>query len=234
MKYILSIFSLFVISHTGFAQKQDVEIFEKKEGSKVIVVARNTGKTEYSVVLTITSKGMDVLPSSRVESSIAPGFMKEMANLTPRPGETWEYNYDVTVSQLAGKPTPGAGVPAAKATQGPISQTKTTNAPASSSTTTTTVAAPPPAPELSKADIILYSKPGCGRCAYVKKQLTSLGIPFEEYSTTSASPEINSMWAGLRNSGFTGGSVTMPVVRAEGKYYYNIPDMEGFVAKLKK
>lgn len=238
MKSILSIFCLLLIGYAGFAQKQDVEIFEKKEGSKVIVMARNTGKVEYSVALNITSKGMDVLPSPKVEAAIAPGFMKEMANLTPRPGESWEYSYDATITQSTGKPTPNAGISPTKASpSGTPSPTQTREATApTTNTTTTTISTPPtpPSQELSKADIILYSKPGCSRCAFVKKQLTSLGIPFEEYSTASASPEINSMWAGLRNSGFTGGSVTMPVVRANGKYYYNIQDMQGFVDKLKK
>ncbi len=236
MKAILSIFTLLLIGSTGFTQKQDVEVFEKKEGSKVIVMARNTGKVEYSVELNITSKGMDVLPSSKVETAIAPGFMKEMANLTPKPGESWEYSYEVTISQSTGKPTPNAGASPAKASPSSTpspTQTREENS-TTPSTNTETITPPPPASELSKAEIILYTKPGCGRCAFVKKQLTSKGISFEEYSTASDSPEINSMWAGLRNSGFTGGSVTMPVVRAKGKYYYNIQDMQGFVDKLKK
>jgi glutaredoxin len=239
MKAIFSIFTLLLIGSTGFTQKQDVEIFEKKEGSKVIVMARNTGKVEYSVALNITSKGMDVMPSSKVETSIAPGFMKEMANLTPKPGESWEYSYDVTIAQSSGISSPNAGVSPTKASPSSTptaTQTREANSPTTTTTTTTTITPPPasPSPELSKADIILYTKPGCSRCAFVKKQLTSKGIAFEEYSTASDSPEINSMWAGLRNSGFTGGSVTMPVVRANGKYYYNIQDMQGFVDKLKK
>lgn len=239
MKAILSIFTLFLIGSTGFSQKQDVEVFEKKEGSKVIVMARNTGKVEYSVELIITSKGMDVLPSSKVTTSIPPGFMKEMANLTPKPGESWEYSYDVTITQSTGQPSPKASSSPTKVSPSATptaTQTREANSPTSTTTTTTTIepAPAPPSPELSKADIVLYSKPGCSRCAFVKKQLTSKGISFEEYSTASESPEINSMWAGLRNSGFTGGSVTMPVVRANGKYYYNIQDMQGFVDKLKK
>jgi len=236
MKTILSIFTFFLLLSTGFAQKQDVEVFEKKEGNKVLVMARNTGKAEYSVALTITSKGMDVTPSSKVETTIAPGYMKELANLVPRPGEGWEYSYDVTISQSIGKTSPNAGTSPIKATTSPTQTREENSTTATTKTTTTTItpAPVPPAEELSKAEIILYTKPGCGRCSYVKKQLTSLNIPFEEYSTNSTSPEINSMWAGLRSSGFTGGSVTMPVVRVKGKYYYNIKDMEGFVNDLKK
>ncbi|MEO6131591.1 MAG: glutaredoxin [Saprospiraceae bacterium] len=265
MKSTITIFTLFLITAAGFAQKQDVEVFEKKEGNKVIVMARNTGKVEYSVSVGITSKGMDVLPSSKVGGSIGPGLMKEMAYLTPRAGESWEYSYEVSITQSMGtntinpaptptpaktiqtsttareiKSTPSSTTTNKTTTSAPV-RTKVADAPASTSnssttntrTTTSSNASTPATPALSKADIIVYSKPGCSRCEYVKKQLTVSGIRFEEYSTASSSPEINNMWAAIRTAGFTGGSVTMPVVRANGKYYYNIPDMAGFVEKLK-
>lgn len=203
---------------TGFAQKNDIEVFEKKEGDKVMVFARNIGKVDYSVTLTFTSKGMDVRPSSKVEAVIPAGFMKEMGNLTPRPGESWEYSYKVNFIQSMGKPVSPA-------------DTFSISTPPAITELTTPVA---DHSELSKANIVLYSKPGCSRCAYTKKQLSSLQIPFEEFSTISNSPEIPNMWAELRKSGFTGGSITMPVVRADGKYYYNIPDLPSFIAGLKK
>ena len=219
MKTTISILSLFLILTSCFAQKQDIDVFEKKEGSKVIVMARNTGKVEYSVTLDITSKGMDVTPSMKVVSVIPAGMMKEMANLVPRPGESWEYGYKVSFVQTG--PTPEV-------------KPNTTASAGSQPSNTTVKPAPTPSTDVSKANVILYTKPGCSRCAFVKKQLTAQGIAFEEYSTSSQSPEINNMWTGLRNSGFSGGSVTMPVVRADGKYYYNIPDLQGFVDKLKK
>ena len=206
----------------AFAQKQDIDVFEKKEGSKVIVIARNTGKVDYSVTLKITATGMDVSPSNTVETLIPAGKMKEMANLVPRQGESWEYSYQVSFVKSMGKTSVKIE---SQTTQEPQAAAKKAN-PAPPT--------PPPSTTLSKADIVLYSKPGCSRCSYIKKQLTSLSIPFEEYSTSSDSPEISNMWAQLRNSGFPGGSVTMPIVRANGKYYYNIPDLVGFVTKLKK
>lgn len=264
MKSIISIFALFIIVNTAFGQKQDVDVFEKKEGNKVIVVARNTGKVEYAVTVNITSKGMDVLPASTVETKVGAGFMKEMATLTPRPGESWEYSYEVSISQTtssntvtpATTPTPAKSsqnTTTAKEIKSPTtnkantttpvntkdadpyvsnSNTSTTNTRTTTSTSTTVPASA--SGELSKADLVVYTKPGCSRCEYVKKQLKVMGIPFEEYSTASSSPEINNMWAGIRSAGFTGGSVTMPVVRTKGKYFYNIPDMQGFVEKLKK
>jgi glutaredoxin len=221
MKIFISLFSLFFVLTTGFSQKKDIEVFEKKDGSKIIVVVRNTGTTDCSVTLTITSKGMEVSPSAQVESMIPAGFMKEIATLMPIPGKDWEYSYDVAFTQTREKT--------------PVKTTETTPSTLHNSTSTKQSTTQTNADlHLSTSDVILYSKPGCSRCSFVKQQLSSLNIPFEEYSTTSGSPEINNMWVQLRNSGFDGGSVTMPVVRANGKYYYNIPDLKEFVAKLKK
>src|SRR5215204_1708940 len=86
-----------------YAQKPDVEVYEKKEGEKVIVIARNTGKSDYNVKINISSQGMDVTPASIVEASVPGGFMKEMAVITPRPGEIWSYDYNVTITQTIAK-----------------------------------------------------------------------------------------------------------------------------------
>jgi glutaredoxin len=227
MKTIVTFIALFLFTSFSKAQKQDIDIFEKKEGSKVIVMARNTGKIDYTVSIDITSTGMDVAPSNKVEKIVPSGFMKEMAYLTPRAGESWEYSYNVSYVKSSGVGVMQTQTPATPEPK-EVQKTPTVLKP--------NLPPPPPPPtrNLSTADIIVYTKPGCSRCAFVKKQLTSMGIAFEEYSTTSQSLEINNMWAGLRSSGFSGGSVTMPVVRAKGKYYYNIPDLQGFVDKLKK
>lgn len=224
MKIFSLLFILAFSLTTVFAQKADVEVYEKKDGDKVIIVARNTGQSDYNVKVTITSEGMDVLPSSVVEAKVPAGYMKEMATITPRAGMTWTYGYDVTMTQLLTKST--VKTDASKPT-----------APTTQKTTTTANPTPPkqaaPASALSDAKIILYSKPGCGRCTIAKNQLTSLGIKFDEVNTQSGSPEVNNMWSQLRNQGFTGGSVTMPVIRVDGKYHYDINNLQDFVAKLK-
>ena len=88
-------------------------------------------------------------------------------------------------------------------------------------------------PELSDASVILYAKAGCGRCTFAKKQLNALGISYEEVNTQSNSPEVPNMWAQMRNQGFKGGSITMPVIRVNGKYHYDIKDLESFISNLK-
>jgi len=221
MKTILSFILLFQFITIGFAQRKDIDVFERKEGSTVLVIARNSGTIDYVVTVKIRSKGMEVNPADTVQAPIPAGYMKQMATITPRPGEAWEYGYEVSYSALTGK----INLPVTPETPGPtaIQTTAAIALPVSSAS-----------PELSQANIILYSKPACTRCDFVRKDLISNGIIFEEYSTTSDSPEISNMWASIRASGFTGGSVSMPVVRAEGQYYYDIPDLPGFVPSLKK
>lgn len=203
-----------------FAQTPEVDVYEKKDGNTTLVMARNTGKSEYKVKITVNSEGMDVTPSSVVEATLPGGFMKEMARITPRPGETWSYSYDVAITRtLMTKTEQG------NQASDPNQQTVSTSAGEPK-----TVAAKP---QLSEADIILYAKPGCSRCTYAKKQLNNLGIKFLEIDTHSDSPEVPNMWSQMRQQGFTGGSVTMPVIRVNGTYHYDIKDLGGFIQKLK-
>ncbi len=221
MKLVFTILSCFLFIGLGISQKE-IDVYEKKEGDKTLLIARNTGKADYTVKITITSEGMDVKPSSIVEATVPAGMMKEIATITPIPGQSWSYGYDVVYSQTLKKTTatplsntaPSPSTPATKESQG-ASKTAAVD------------------PGLSTANIILYSKPGCGRCSFAKKQLTDLGIAFEEVNTQSESPEVNNMWTQLRNNGFKGGSVTMPVIRANGTYHYDIKDLSELINKLK-
>lgn len=198
------------------SQQNDITIFEKKDGNTNIVFARNTGKVSNIVTLTITAEGMTVEPNMKVEALVPSGHMKEMARITPIPGRSWSYGYEVAFMEYNGQNLELSAVHDASKDDEP-----------------TTITPPPSADvTLTDAAIVMYSKPGCSRCTMVKKELNARGITFEEFSTTSSSPEINHMWNALRDGGFTGDSVTMPVVRVNGKYHYNIKDLAGFVKGL--
>ena len=228
MKTFSIIFIGLFISSFLYSQKQDVQVYEKKEGEKIIVVARNTGAIEYSVKVNITSEGMNVAPSPITEAVVPAGHMKEMATLSPIPGTIWSYSYDVTITKQATRPsstTTTTITPPSDPTQ-PIQPTSTPKTQTAQKTT-------PSTPALSDANIVLYSKPGCGRCTLARNRLTTLGIEFFEVNTHSDSPEAPNMWAQMRNQGFAGGSITMPVIRVSGKYHYDIKDLEGFISKLK-
>jgi len=51
---------------------------------------------------------------------------------------------------------------------------------------------------------------------------------------TSGVPEVNDMWMNLRHGGFSGESVTMPVVKLKGQLHYNIKDLQAFVNSVEK
>lgn len=218
---------VFLLLFTAFgciasAQQQDVQVYEKKEGTKVLVMARNVGKVPYLVSVMIDAKGMDVSPSMKTEAVVPAGHIKEMATLQPRPGEAWSYGYEVSFMEYTGGALPPEPVIESNPTPTESKAQATTAAPSPSTAT-----------PLSNARIIVYTKPGCSRCEFVKKQMNELKIPYELVDVASASPEVNDMWMKLRQGGFTGDSVTMPVVRVDGKYHYDIKDLNKFISGLK-
>lgn len=223
MRFFIVLVLVSCLVGTSSAQQKDIEVFEKKEGNKNIVIARNTGKVSYQVTIKINAKGMDVTPGVAVEAVIPAGYMKEMATLVPRPGESWSYGYDVSFMEFSGQ-TPKTSTP-------PSNKQET---PAATTDQTPNATADVPSTSLSTAPIIVYTQAGCGRCTFVKKEMTSKGVVFEEVDVNGGSPEAANMWKLLRDGGFTGNSVTMPVVKVDGKLHYNIKDMAGFVNELVK
>ena len=226
MKWVSAFMLVISLLVTGQAQEKDIEVFEKKDGNKNIVMARNTGKVPYLVTLKINAKGMDVTPGIAVEAVVPAGYMKEMATLVPRPGESWSYGYDVSFMehitqnlQTAASPTVQKKLDAPIANQAAVDNPKATVA--------------VPKASLSTTPIILYTQAGCGRCSYVKKELTAKGIAFDEVDVNGGTPDATNMWKQLRDGGFTGDSVTMPVVKVNGQLHYNIKDLAGFVSGIK-
>lgn len=206
MKLLFSLLSLLLFQNSTFVQAQDIQVFERKDGKKNIVVARNIGKTGYTVTLKVTSTGMKVTPSETVEVQLPAGTMKDMVTIEPIPGQTWSYSYEASYQEIvANQPKATTGVP------------------------TTAGNAPSILPEEA---MIVYTKEGCGRCAMVKKDLTSRGIEFTEVDVNGTSPEVAHMWDQLRSVGYAGASITLPVVRLDGKYHYNIPDLKSFLSKI--
>jgi len=161
MKWVSAFILLLSLLVSGKAQQKDIEIFEKKEGNTNIVVARNIGKVSYQVTLVVNAKGMDVIPGYTVEAIIPAGYMKEMVRITPRPGESWSYGYDVSFTESSAQASKSI-------TPNQPDQVASNTAKTSSETTTPKVPVPPPT--LSTAPIIVYTQAGCGRCSFVKKE----------------------------------------------------------------
>lgn len=213
MRFLLILFAFLTHQTAGLGQKQDITIFEKKDGNKNIVMARNTGKVAYLVTLQIDATGMDVTPGMKAEGVVPAGYMKEMATITPRPGESWSYGYEVSFTEHTAQEIH-------QETASP------------KETSTASIPAPTAKPTSQDNSIIVYTQAGCGRCSTVKRELTNRGISFKEVDVNSGKPEVNDMWKELQDTGFSGNSVTMPVVKADGKLHYNIKDLMGFVNGL--
>lgn len=225
MKTKFFLFILLFLSMAIHAQQKDISVFEKKDGDKNIVVARNIGKVPYLVKLEIRASGMVVEPGLKTETVVPAGYMKDLATLTPKPGESWTYGYDVSFVQYI-----------ANASAPSITDDTSSSTMAISNTDVPPVTAPSanPKPEVDNSAIIIFSKPGCSRCAFVKKSLKEKGIKYKEVDVTSGSPEVNDMWLSLRHGGFNGESVTMPVVKVNGQLHYNIKDLQQFVNGIEK
>jgi glutaredoxin len=217
MRRLLNVAIILLTSTLALGQAQDIQVFEKKDGNNVIVVARNIGKTTYEVTVDITSSGMQVAPGPKVSAVIPAGYMKEMATLAPIPGQGWSYGYEVSFTESTGRAASGLQA--------------NTDAPAQPAADARPATAP--APKLSDAPLIVYTQATCGRCSMAKKELTARGVKFEEVDVNSGSPEVNAMWMKLRENGFTGNSVTMPVIRYNGTYHYDIKDLKGFIDGIK-
>ncbi len=221
MKLLTILFTTLLFTSALCAQKSDIEIFEKKDGNKNIVIARNVGKVSYMVTLNIKAEGMIVSPGISAEGVVPPGYMKELATLEPQPGVSWSYGYDVSYIEYKGNPS-----------STPTSTQDSDTGQAGSSAVEIPV--PPATPELSTAPIIVYTRQGCSRCTFVKKEMKEKKIAFEEVDVNGGSAEANNMWKLLRETGFTGTSVTMPVVKINGELHYNIKDLAGFVGGLEQ
>ena len=212
------------MSVVAWAQQKDISVFEKKDGDKNIVVARNIGKVPYVVTLDIHATGMVVEPGLKTETIVPGGYMKDLATLTPIKGESWTYGYEVSYLQYtADDKSPTATEDASSINPAPKTDTPPTTTPAVKSKAI-----------YDDNEIVIYSKPGCSRCAYVRKSLDEKEIKYKEVDITSGVPEVSDMWMNLRHSGFSGESVTMPVVKLKGQLHYNINDLQKFVSTIEK
>lgn len=84
----------------------------------------------------------------------------------------------------------------------------------------------------TSAQLTIFTKPGCGRCAYTIEYLKKNNISYTEYSTSDKNNNTK-MWSALRESGkFKGGSISMPVVVINGETYFSIPDLKEFTESI--
>ncbi|MBM3428580.1 MAG: glutaredoxin [Bacteroidetes bacterium] len=82
------------------------------------------------------------------------------------------------------------------------------------------------------AELIVYTKDGCPRCAEAKEILHARGRVFIEKNISNPQNR-DSMWDALhQKSGGESVRLVMPVVVVDGQLYYNLPDIPQFFSGI--
>ncbi len=86
----------------------------------------------------------------------------------------------------------------------------------------------------AQASVEIYTMDGCGRCEYAIDYVKKNKVKYVEYSTENDEYN-NKMWEVLSKSkDFKGGNITMPVIVKGGIPYFNIKNLEDFMAGISK
>ncbi len=84
----------------------------------------------------------------------------------------------------------------------------------------------------TQPELMVFTRPACGRCTYTVDFLKKNNIKYTEYST-SETENRTKMWEIVRASGkYKNGSISMPVVVIKGEVFINIPDMQEFTGSI--
>lgn len=82
------------------------------------------------------------------------------------------------------------------------------------------------------AELIVYTKDGCPRCAEAKEILQARGRTFIEKNISNPQNR-EEMWNLLhQKSGGESVRLVMPVVVVEGEVYYNLPQLDTFFSGI--
>lgn len=186
-----------LLSTLGLQAQKDLELIKEIKDNQVLIYAKNNTNEALEVQLSADIKGYSADATFPVIKSVAANSKDIVLTLTTAQGVENSYQLSVSYS---------------KARQ------SIEDAVVSDNTHFTGI-------EINPTKINVFTKDGCGRCAYVTKYLTDNNIPFLELNTSIHHPNSNLMFEKLGEAGFKGGSVTMPVIYHKGKVYYNIGDL---------
>lgn len=197
-----------VLFHLTATAQKDIQLFTKEVDSTTIICATNVSKTDYEITLKIESNGVELSKPMPLSQLLKAGATEELVVLTPRPGQAWSYN-----TSLSFKPV-----------QNLEEIFPITEEDLKANQRKDTIAYVP--------GLVLYTKPGCGRCTTAINHLKSRKVAFTEIDLEKASVEVNMMWSGLGRQGFQKRSVLTPVIAKDGVYYADVQDLVAFLDKL--
>lgn len=216
------IFSLIVQFFYFYSVAQSpIEIIEEKVGTTQMyfyAISSIDEPIEFTFNMALSGATADVkLPISKV---LHKGEKTLLTKVTIDPNVEWSYETSSSykkVRKIVATPT--------KDMTGDKTTGKTGNADETNRRFT--------AVQMNTQKINLFTKDGCGRCSFVKEYLDKNKISYVELNTSMHQPNNELMFAELEKAGFTGGSVTMPVVVYKGKLSYSIQNLQAFVETLK-
>jgi glutaredoxin len=208
----LAILVFVLFTTLSLSAQKDIQLLEREENGLTIISAKNISKTDYQLTLTIESTGV-VNHAMPYPHLLKAGMTADMVTVTPQPGIALSYKTSVSFTAASGPMTVTT----------PAESDANAEAPKGEQSTDA---------QRDIEGIVLYTKPGCGRCRVAKDHLRSLKAQFTEIDITKQSAEVNALWTGLREQGLKGNSVMTPVIARDGIYYHEITDIRTFLDEL--
>ena len=209
------------------AQEKQVELVEVRSDEGIVLKGVNHYQDQAITMITeISSAGFGLKKLETISKTIPAGGEVEIITLTPTPNRqcTYSVNYSYKVRETRA---------ANETTQ--ISNTRNNKikpAPATRQAQAMQNANAQDTENVIEKGIVVYSKEGCGRCEYVTNYLKLNEVPFKDFNITTDEAANDRMSKALFGSGFKGGTFTTPVITVDGKVFYNIKDIKGFVKDL--
>jgi glutaredoxin len=184
--------------------QRDVVVLEEKAPGVIKLFLLNKTKETKNVSLKVDFSGCSSGESPAMEKVLGPAEKVYAMTLGVKQGTPCMYRTTITIN--------GQSMDGAK--PGPLSTEAT------------------PMSELVEDRMNIFTKKGCSRCRRVIEQLSARKIPFKEFDTSASNRHNDLMFNMLRQSGFKGGSVTMPVILMEGKVLYDLSDIDKWLESL--
>jgi glutaredoxin len=193
------------LSFLVVAQK-DVQLFEKQENGQIVIYAKNVSKQDLKIDLRIESSGLNLSNSMPHTQILKAGTTEEAITLTPIPNMAWSYKTSLSYTPVDNKTDYSIS------TESPKHKGKK--------------------PLTESNGIVLYTKPGCGRCKQAVNHLQKSGTQYREVDISERSSDVDAMWLALREQGFEGSSIKTPVIQINRKLYYQMQDVDAFLEKM--
>jgi glutaredoxin len=208
MKNILITISLGLLVFLGHSQKKDIEVVNKQTDKGFILSAVNNSKVQQEVTLTVAAKNLKGYKAP-ITKLVPAKTTVEMVTLLFVKNKQASFQCSYTFKPKLSD--------AEKKLQAKRLEEKVTK-------------------DIGNINegIVVFSKDGCSRCHLTTSFMLDNNIDFKMINTSAGDENDRFMWDMIKKDNPLIKRLTMPVILIDGKISYNINDLKGFVAKLKK